>query len=93
MELSALNIFYRGSVGRKYGVYVCGFVKSGFFLPTQPGPSDFSCGLVGSYIQLSLEKGTDPIVMPAGDKSVDSISTDTLAVVRTSRPLLQQKRQ
>jgi len=26
------------------------------FFPTQPGPSDFSCGLVGSYIQLSLEK-------------------------------------
>jgi len=36
---------------------------------------------------------TDPIVMPAGDKSIDSITADTLVVVRTSRPLLQQKRQ
>jgi len=36
---------------------------------------------------------TDPIVMPAGDKSIDSITADILVVVRTSRLLLQQKRQ
>jgi len=51
-----------------------------------------------SYTTMATATGdnntsTDPIVMPAGDKSIDSITADILVVVRTSRLLLQQKRQ